>query len=73
MLLNATLYCMMLWLLLGEFTFVMPTGRRGERSGWRSGIRHALFKVCAAYISDWKKMFSNVCCGNRTTGNTFDP
>lgn len=57
---------------LGEFAFVMPTGRRGERSGWRSGFRHALFKVCAAYISDWKNMLSNVCCGNGTTGNVFD-
>lgn len=50
----------------------MPTGRREERGGWRSGIRHALFKVCAAYISDRQKMLSHVCCGNRTAGNIFD-
>lgn len=42
----------------------MPTGRRGERSGWRSGIRHALFKVSADYMSDREKMFM--------VGKTFD-
>lgn len=33
----------------------MPTRRRGEGSGWRSGIRCALFKVCAAFNTDWRK------------------
>lgn len=59
-LLKATLDGMMLWLTVGEFSFVMPTRRKGERSGWRSRIGNVLFKFKRDYTLGHEKMFSAV-------------
>lgn len=56
------------WFLVSSL--LLRRGICGERSGWRNGISHALFKVCSAYIPDRekekKKVLRYVCCGTHT-------
>lgn len=68
-LLKATLDGIMLWLAFGEFSFVMPTGRKGERSGGRSRIGNVLLKVKIDYTLGHEKMFSAVWWGKSDGGS----